>query len=147
MNGATALDCENTINRPNSTKTTTIGTSQYFFSCLRNLKNSPSTRLLLIPEPRSAGLQPRLSGRREGLHHPHLKHPVVMFSIAIAGRVRGPSRPAIAAARERVPPHQPPDEVDRREHDNEQQGKPETRHHVAEGAGKRPPVTAGPPQQ
>ena len=25
MNGATALDCENTISRPNSTKTITIG--------------------------------------------------------------------------------------------------------------------------
>src|SRR5512142_2717372 len=48
MNGATALDCEKTISRPNSTNTMTIGTSQYFFSCLRNWKNSPSTRPLLI---------------------------------------------------------------------------------------------------
>src|SRR3954471_8861249 len=51
MNGATALDCENTISSPNSTNTITIGTSQYFFSCLRNWKNSPRTRPLLICEP------------------------------------------------------------------------------------------------
>src|SRR5580765_1522677 len=48
MNGATALDCEKTISRPNSTNTMTMGTSQYFFSCLRNWKNSPRTRPLLI---------------------------------------------------------------------------------------------------
>src|SRR6266516_8140799 len=49
MNGATALDCENTISRPNSTKTTTIGISQYFFSWRRKSQNSANTRLLLIP--------------------------------------------------------------------------------------------------
>src|SRR5262245_35278403 len=51
MNGATALDCEKTISSPNSTNTTTIGTSQYFFSCFRNCTNSPSTRPLLIRPP------------------------------------------------------------------------------------------------
>src|SRR5438874_6322351 len=63
MNGATALDCEKTINRPNSTNTTTIGTSQYFFSCLRNCQNSDSTRPLLITTSRTPGalhtLRPR----------------------------------------------------------------------------------------
>src|SRR3954452_15955962 len=61
MNGATALDCENTINRPNSTNTMTIGTSQYFFSCFRNCTNSDNTRpllmcdlLLLLPARRPA---------------------------------------------------------------------------------------------
>ena len=33
MNGATALDCENTISKPNSTKMITIGNSQYFHQC------------------------------------------------------------------------------------------------------------------
>jgi len=48
MNGATALDCENTISSPKSTNTITIGTSQYFFSSRRNWKNSEKTRPLLI---------------------------------------------------------------------------------------------------
>src|SRR6266540_2836355 len=48
MNGATALDWENTISSPNRTNTTTIGTSQYFFSCFRNCQNSDKTRPLLI---------------------------------------------------------------------------------------------------
>src|SRR5688500_20267356 len=46
--GATALDCENTINRPNSTNTITIGSSQYFFSWRRNWMNSDSTRLFAM---------------------------------------------------------------------------------------------------
>ena len=48
MNGAMALDCENTISKPNSTNTTTIGRSQYFFSCRRKAQNYEMTRLLLI---------------------------------------------------------------------------------------------------
>src|SRR5215472_7554816 len=48
MNGATALDCEKMISNPNKTNTTTIGTNQYFFSCLRNDQNSDRTRPLLI---------------------------------------------------------------------------------------------------
>src|SRR6476646_8083477 len=48
MNGATALDCEKTISSPNSTKTTTIGMSQYFFSWRRNCQNSDRTRPLLM---------------------------------------------------------------------------------------------------
>src|SRR5579864_8425594 len=48
MNGANALDCEKTIRSPNSTNTTTIGTSQYFFSWRRNCQSSDSTRPLLM---------------------------------------------------------------------------------------------------
>ena len=47
MKGATALDCENTINRPKSTNTMMIGISQYFFSWRRNAQNSPRTRPLV----------------------------------------------------------------------------------------------------
>src|SRR6266536_2500472 len=66
MNGATALDCEKTINSPNSTNTMTIGTSQYFFSCLRNWKNSPSTRLLLMMDLTPAAQTERKSDRIDG---------------------------------------------------------------------------------
>src|SRR6476469_8125180 len=129
MNGATALDCENTISRPNNTKTMTIGTSQYFFSCFRNLKNSPSTRPLLIPEPR------------------HLEHPVVVFSIAIARWIRRPPRPVLTAARQRIPAQEPPDEVDGGQHNQEQQRQPETSHHMAKRSRERPPVPARPFEQ
>ena len=45
---AMALLCEKTISSPNRTKTTTIGSSQYFFSWRRNWTNSDRTRLLAM---------------------------------------------------------------------------------------------------
>src|SRR5438477_12865382 len=98
MNGATALDCEKTIRRPNSTKTTTIGTSQYFFSWRRNCQNSESTRVLLI--------EPSIHAR------------VVLF-VAIALWIRRPAGPRRAAARERNFARQPPHDRDRHQHDRE----------------------------
>src|SRR5213083_3064251 len=77
MNGATALDCENTISRPNSTNTMTIGTSQYFFSCLRNLKNSPRTRPLLMTPP--AGSVRALRGHRRHGSNERGGNPLVAF--------------------------------------------------------------------
>src|SRR6185369_767952 len=103
MNGAIALDCENTISRPNSTKTTTIGRSQYFFSCRRNVQNSEMTRPLLITTS---------------------IHPEIVPAIAVAARVRRPSPCRAAAPRERIPSRQPPDQADRHqdhdEHDRQQ---------------------------
>ena len=58
---AIALDCEKTINKPNSMKTRTIGTSQYFFSCARNSQNSPITRPLLIETSQNIRVKCRLS--------------------------------------------------------------------------------------
>src|SRR6185436_9563004 len=91
MNGATALDCENTINRPNRTNTTTIGTSQYFFSARRNSTNSDRTcPLLMVPS----------------------KHPIEVAWIAIALRRRNPSGPGAPSPCERILAGEPPDQAD-----------------------------------
>src|SRR5215472_7861861 len=125
MNGATALDCENTISRPNSTKTMTIGTSQYFFSCLRNWKNSPRTRpLLMIPSLRCS------------------VHLIVVLAVAIALRIGGPARPFVATTCQRIASHQTPDQTHRRQHDQEQERQPKARHHAAECQREFPPVLA-----
>src|SRR3954468_18462812 len=99
MNGATALDCENTINSPNSTNTITIGTSQYFFSCLRNCQNSETTRFLLMMTS---------------------IHPFVMFPVAVSGWIRRPPRPLSTAPRERILPCQPPHHGEGYENDRKQ---------------------------
>src|SRR5881394_3204113 len=125
MNGATALDCEKTISRPNSTKTTTIGTSQYFFSCRRNRQNSDSTRALLI--------QPSIHAR-------------VVLPIAIARWIRRPPAVRAAAARERILPQQPPDNAERHEDDDEHQREEHARVEVADDAGAPPPPDPGPRQ-
>src|SRR5215213_9336073 len=101
MNGATALDCENTINRPNSTNTTTIGTSQYFFSVRRNSINSDRTcPLLMVPS----------------------KHPIEMARIAIARRRRDPSGPGPPPPCEWILAGQPPDQANGRQQYEEQYG-------------------------
>jgi hypothetical protein len=48
MNGASTLDCVNTISSPNRMNITTIGVIQYFFSSLRNWRSSDTTRTLDI---------------------------------------------------------------------------------------------------
>src|SRR5690242_11270344 len=98
MNGATALDCEKTISRPKSTKTITIGTSQYFFSCRRNDQNSDNTRRLLMVSS---------------------IHPPVVLPIAVAARIRQPAGIGPAAPGERVLADQAPDEPDGNENHDE----------------------------
>src|SRR5215471_20896687 len=99
MNGAMALDWENTIKSPKRTNTSTIGTSQYFFSWRRNRKNSERTRALLMSI-----------------------HPLIVAGVPIPGRIRNPSGPGHATTGERVLPHQAPDQTKRHENQNEQQG-------------------------
>src|SRR5882724_12066123 len=118
MNGATALDCENTIRRPNSTKTTTIGTSQYFFSCRRNCQNSVRTRFLLMATS---------------------EHAFVMFTIAISSGIRRPSRPRVAAPRQRVLSREAPDQGDGHEPDDEQDRQQHAGVDVAQRAREPPP--------
>src|SRR5438874_813139 len=113
MNGATALDCEKTISNPNSTNTTTIGTSQYFFSCRRNRQNSESTRPLLIQSS---------------------IHPRVVLPMAIAHRIRRPDAVGAAYARERILAEQPPRDAERHEDDDEHQREEDAGVEVADGA-------------
>src|SRR3954470_22806097 len=126
MNGATALDCENTISRPNSTKTTTIGTSQYFFSCRRNWTNSASTRDLAMGSS---------------------IHSVEVFLVAIPGRVFDPPGIIGATPRQWIAPHQPPRGADRRQHEQERQRQQHPRVHPPEHRRKRPPCVARDPNQ
>src|SRR6267378_2549050 len=121
MNGATALDCENTISRPNSTNTSTIGTSQYFFSCRRNCQNSVNTRLLLMELTRFS------------------VHAVVVFGVAITHRVRRPTEPLVPPARQRILPGQPPQHRKRHEHDREQNREQDPRVDIAQRAREPPP--------
>src|SRR5262245_14273612 len=128
MKGATALDCENTISRPKRTKTTTIGTSQYFFSCRRNIQNSERTRPLLI--------QPSIHAR-------------VMLSIAIPGRIRRPSRRGRGRppACERILAEEPPHHPERHEDDDEEQREQHAGVEVADHERDSPPPDARPRQR
>src|SRR4030088_2892 len=99
MNGAIALDCENTISKPKSTNTTTIGTSQYFFSWRRNCKNSVSTR----PLPMSTSVHAR-----------------VVLLVSVSGGIGAPPAPRGAPAREWILAGEPPDQAERNQHDGEQ---------------------------
>jgi hypothetical protein len=47
-NGGTGMGWLNTISSANRTKTTTIGTSQYFFSLRRTCQNSDSTQTRVV---------------------------------------------------------------------------------------------------
>src|SRR5712692_732025 len=125
MNGATALDCENTISRPNSTNTSTIGTSQYFFSCRRNCQNSANTRLLLM---KVASLS---------------IHSLVVFGVTITCRVWRPTRPLVPPARQRILPDQPPHHRQRHEHDRKKNRQQHPRVDVPERPRKPPPCGAG----
>src|SRR5712692_7269656 len=103
MNGATALVCENTIKRPNSTKTITIGTSQYFFSCRRNWNSSTSTRDLAMDPS---------------------EHPFEMPRVVIPVGIRCPAGVRAARTRHRIAAASAHQHADRRQHeekDNRQQ--------------------------
>src|SRR3989442_15206463 len=119
MKGATALDCENTIRSPKRTKTITIGTSQYFFSCRKNCQSSKTTRRLLTMNSS--------------------EHPRVMLGIAVAFGVRRPPGPRVAPARKRIPAGDPPNQAERHERDSEQNFQEHATVHVREHAGKAPP--------
>src|SRR5712691_9646117 len=99
MNGAMALDCEKTISRPNSTKTTTIGTSQYFFSCRRNCQKSERTRPLLM--------SPSIHAR-------------VVMLVSIASRILEPAGPCRTPARERILARETPHHRERHQHDRKE---------------------------
>src|SRR5579872_6961815 len=100
MNGATALDCANTISSPNAMKMITIGTSQNFFSCRRNSKNSEMTRLFFMMTS---------------------EHALEMCAIAVAYRIPRPPFEFISTARERIDAEQAPEQ----RHWNEEQRKQE----------------------
>src|SRR5438034_2885706 len=121
MNGAMALDCENTISRPNSTKTTTIGTSQYFFSWRRNCRNSERTRPLLITTS---------------------IHARIVMMVSIPRRIRPPAGPRRAPAGQRVLPRQTPHHGQRYQHDRKQHRQQDARVHVSEDAREPPPHRA-----
>src|SRR5437588_1429858 len=99
MNGATALDCAKTISSPKSTNTTTIGTSQYFFSCRMNCQSSETTRCLLMTSS---------------------KHPRIVVWIAVSCRMRRPAGPPVAPAAERILSRDAPDEADRHQDGGEE---------------------------
>src|SRR6476660_9671305 len=126
MNGAMALDCEKTISSPNDRNTSTIGTSQYFFSWRRNWKNSERTRLLLIPSSIHAEKVP---------------------AIAVAARIRRPAVGGGPPPGERVLAHQPPDETERHENHDEHQRHQHARIEVADDQRHAPPPDAWPLQE
>src|SRR5689334_675297 len=118
MNGATALDCENTINRPNRMKTMTIGINQYFFSCFRNCQNSPRTRLLAMATS---------------------IHPSEMIGTAESFGRRRPAAPMLALARQGIDTGQPPEEAHRRQDDRKRDRQDDARVDITERHGEFPP--------
>src|SRR5450756_341413 len=110
MNGATALDCEKTISRPSSRNTMTIGASQYFFSALRNWKNSP-TRLSFDMGPSFA--------RSEQV--------LVVLRVAQPDRIRDPERSTPTPHVERIAAEQPAHDADWPEDEHEHQGQQDAR--------------------
>src|SRR6266850_2403717 len=121
MNGATALDCEKTISRPNSTNTMTIGTSQYFFSSRRNSTNSDNTRPLLMATS---------------------KHAIEMAGVSIAIGIPRPPGPRSAAPFERIASDDPPDDAERRQYEKEGERQQHARVHPTEHRRERPPRVA-----
>src|SRR5580765_5454340 len=126
MNGATALDCANTISRPKATKMTTIGTSQNFFSCRRNAKNCDITLDFFMMTS---------------------KHPLEMRPIAIALGIRRPTLELLATARERILAEHAPHQRQRDQEHGEEQRQQNARVDVGEHAGKSPPHGARPLQE
>src|SRR6266853_1200679 len=131
MNGAMALDCEKTISRPNNTTATTIGTSQYFFSCRRNWKNSPSTRDFAMND-----LYRFCNALSE---HPH-----EMFAVAETLRVHRPAGIRRTTAAQRIAADEPPEKAKRRQNHKEQEREQQARVDPAEHHCKRPPGVAWP---
>src|SRR6185436_1203705 len=99
MNGATALDCAKTINSPKAMKMTTIGTSQNFFSWLRNCKNCEMTLLFFMMTS---------------------EHALEMRAIAIACRIGSPAGEFVAPPRQWILSSQPPHERYRHQQNGEQ---------------------------
>src|SRR6187455_2501930 len=122
MNGATALDCENTISSPNSTNTMTMGRSQYFFSAIRNCQNSLSTRLFAISP---------------------LVHLREVIGATVPLRVRRPALPSITPALQRIAANEPPDERDGRQHDRKRDREDDASVHPSERHSEAPPQLAG----
>src|SRR5262245_1869762 len=127
MNGASALDCENTISNPNRMNITTIGVSQYFFSCLSNCSSSETTPPLPIVS--------LLRGSPPGLS----VHPRIVCAIAVAIRVRRPTLPFVASPGQRIGPDHFPHQAQRHEGDREQQRQQDSCVDVTECPGNRPP--------
>src|SRR5436190_7147452 len=126
MNGATALDCANTISRPKATKMITIGTSQNFFSCRRNAKNCDITLDFFMMTS---------------------KHPLEMRPIAVALGIRRPPLELLATAREWILAEHPPHQRQRNQEHGEQQRQQNARVDVGEHTGKSPPHCARPLQE
>src|ERR1041385_5267278 len=99
MNGATALDCANTISDPKAMKMMTMGTSQNFFSWRRNWKNSDMTRLVFMTTS---------------------EHAFEMRAIAIPGRIHGPAPERVAPTRQRIVADEAPDRRQRNQHQSKQ---------------------------
>src|SRR5262245_33348386 len=126
MNGASALDCEKTISNPNKMNITTIGASQYFFSCRRNCQNSLRTRILLM---------------RASVHSQ------VVFVVAVSLWIGSPARILILSARQRVLPDESPDHAEWQQGDRKQHGQQHARVDVAQRSRKPPPHCARPFQE
>src|SRR5580765_1288518 len=126
MKGATALDCANTISRPNAMKMTTIGTIQNFFSCRRNWKNSDMTRLFFMMTS---------------------KHALEMRPIAIARRIRRPPFELVPAPRQRILADQAPQQRHRHQQQREHQRQQNSGVDVPEHTGEFPPGRARPFEQ
>src|SRR5262245_13499142 len=126
MNGATALDCANTISSPKATKMTTIGTSQNFFSCRRNSKNCPMTLDFFMMTS---------------------EHAFEMRSIAISCGVQRPALELLPAARERILAEHAPHQRQRDQEHREQHRQQNARVDVGEHARKSPPERARPFEQ
>src|SRR5262245_58398936 len=127
MNGATALDCENTISSPNSTKMMTIGRSQYFFSWRRKLTKSDKTPLLMNASTRLDQVEHGLRDRRRrdrdaaGAEVPAVQPHLVVVQLRQLGQIDEP-QPSLRVAAlgeaddEREPVHRLAPRLHRLEH-------------------------------
>src|SRR5436190_12713117 len=112
MNGASALDCENTRSSPNRMNTTTMGANQYFFSCLRNCRRSPKTRALLMRSFASSVVE------RDSSTSVHSR---IVAMIAVTTWIRRPTGGLATPPVERIFSRDAPDDADGRKHDRKEQ--------------------------
>src|SRR5262249_37192059 len=118
MNGAIALDCEKTINSPNRMNITTMGASQYFFSCRRNCQNSLNTRAL--------PMRPSV-------------HSQIVLVVAVPVRIGTPARVPVFSALEWVLSDESPDQVEWHECDREEHRQQNARIDIAKSSCETPP--------
>src|SRR3981081_1487557 len=123
MNGATALDCANTISNPKAMKMMTMGTIQNFFSWRRNWKNSDMTRLFFMMTS---------------------KHAFKMRPIAVARRIRRPPFELLAPPRQGILAGTAPQQRHRNQEQREHQRQENSGVDVAEHPGELPPRRARP---